>query len=522
MRYLELVSGRPLVWGLFLVYMVATGWLAWVGHKKTTDIKSFAIGRGDLGPIVIGVTLASSIASTATFVINPGFVYVHGLSALIHLGVAAGLGLVIGLFTLSNGFRRVGAAKGAITLPHWMAQRFGSRGLGVLFALVNLLSLTFVVLIVGGISIVMQQTLGLTNTESLVLTIAFVFGYVFVGGTYAHAYTNTLQGIIMAVVAAVIVGSGLHLLSDGPSAAVSALAAQDPNLVKAVNPASPLFGTFFSVWVSGFVIGFALVCQPHILGKALYVKTEREVRRYLLVAVGVSVVFTGLLLVGMYARLMQIPASEFVNPATGAFSQDRVMAVYLIKTFDPVTLSFVTVAMLAAGMSTLDGILVALSSIAANDLFMGIAGHRWLKHESEERKAAIGHRASQLILVAMGLVAFLIALHPPKLLGIFGQLGVYGIVAASAVPIMLGILIPELGKRVAWATALTGLVTHFALYAAGMRGFGAGHNLFNPGVTATWAILASGVVGLPAVFAALARRRRLAPDIVALGAASKS
>jgi SSS family solute:Na+ symporter/sodium/pantothenate symporter len=187
-----------------------------------------------------------------------------------------------------------------------------------------------------------------------------------------------------------------------------------------------------------------------------------------------------------------------------------------------VTLSFVTVAMLAAGMSTLDGILVALSSIAGNDLFMGVAGHRWLKSASEERRAAIGHRASQLILVLMGLVAFLIALHPPKLLGIFGQLGVYGIVSASAVPIMLGILIPELGKRVAWATALTGLFTHFALYAAGMRGFAPGHNLFNPGVTATWAILASAFVGLPAVVSVIARRRRSSPDLAVLSAVSKS
>jgi len=358
----------------------------------------------------------------------------------------------------------------------------------------------------------MQQTLGLTNTESLVLTIAFVFGYVFVGGTYAHAYTNTLQGVIMAVVAAIIVVSGFHYLTGGN--VLGTLAAQDPNLVKTVNPASPLFGTFFSVWVAGFVIGFALVCQPHILGKALYVKTEGEVRRYLFIAVAVSLVFTGLLLVGLYARLMDIPAAAFVDPRTGAFSQDRVMAVYLVKSFDPVTLAFVTVAMLAAGMSTLDGILVALSSIAANDLVMGLAADRWLKGASEERKAVIGHRVSQAILVAMGVGAFLIALHPPKLLGIFGQLGVYGIVAASAVPILLGIVVPDLGRRTAWATALTGLGVHFALYFAGMRGFAPGHNLMNPGVTATWAILASAVVGLPAVLRIYAMRRRSLPRIV--------
>lgn len=513
MALLELLAARPLVWTLFAIYMVATGWLAWRGHKKTTDIASFAVGSGDLPAWVVGVTLAASIASTATFVINPGFVYVHGLSAIAHLGVAAGIGIILGLFTLSFGFRRFGAKVRALTLPQWMAERFGSQSLRVYFALVNLLSLSFVVLIIGGISIVMQQTLGLSNTASLVLTVAFVFSYVFVGGTYAHAYTNTLQGVVMVVVGAIIVLSGVKYLSGGPEAVSAALAAQDPNLVTWVNPKSPLFGSTFSVWISGFLIGFALVCQPHILTKALYVKTDAEVRRYLGVCVGVSLVFSALLLVGLYARLMGLGPESFVSPVTGAFSQDRVMAVYLAETFGPASLAVVTVALLAAGMSTLDGILVALSSIAANDLFTPLAERRWLAGMSAERRAHVAHRASQVILVVIGVVAFAIALHPPQLLGIFGMVGVYGIVAASAVPIAGGIFLPSLSARSAWIASVVGLVVHFGLLGAGtwaargatdarhfpvlgaiLDGNAVQGGLLNPAVTATYALLASALV----------------------------
>jgi SSS family solute:Na+ symporter/sodium/pantothenate symporter len=392
MHYLELIADRPLVWGLFAAYMAVTCYLAWLGHRRTGDMTSFAIGKGDMHPVVVGVTLAASIASTATFVINPGFVYVHGISALMHLGVAAGLGIIVGLFTLSFGFRRVGAKSKAITLPGWIAERYRSRGLAIFFALVSLLSLSFVVLILGGLSIVMQQTLGLSNIESLVLTVVFVFGYVFVGGTYAHAYTNTLQGILMVVIALLIVASGLPLLG-GPG--LAELAAAKPEWMAAVNPSSPLFSSFFSVFVAGFLVGFALVCQPHILTKALYVKSDRAVRQYLTVTVLVSITFTALLLVGVYAHLAEIPAAAFVDPATGAFRQDQVMAVYLAKTFDPTALAVITVALLAAGMSTLDGILVALSSIAASDLFLRIAGRR-LEHVTAERRSRLAHRVSQL------------------------------------------------------------------------------------------------------------------------------
>jgi len=496
MRYLELIADRPLVWALFGIYMVVTSWLAWLGHRKTKDMASFAIGGGDMAPVVVGITLAASIASTATFVINPGFVYVHGISALIHLGAAAGLGVVLGLFSMSVGFRRVGARTGALTLPHWLGGRYGSRVIATLFAGISMLSLCFVVLIVGGLSIIMQQTLGLTNVESLVVIIAFVFGYVFIGGAYAHAYTNTLQGIMMAAVALIIVGSGIHHLFDGSS--IAAMNAIDPNLTRTVNPHSPLFNDYFTVYISGIVIGFALVCQPHIMTKALYVKTDRDVWKYLGVATVVSLLFSALLLVGLYAHGAGMHRSAFVDPATGAFRQDRVMAVYIAHTFSPTLVAIITVAILAAGMSTLDGILVSLASITANDLIGNLA-HKRLARMDEARRSRLTHHLSQLVLVAMGVTAFVISLSPPKLLGIFGQIGVYGIVAASTVPILFGILFPSLRRTTALAAALTGLGLHFGLYF--------GHVSANPGATATWAILGSGAVAGIALLATAIRNR---------------
>ncbi|MDX1583804.1 MAG: hypothetical protein R3338_09420 [Thermoanaerobaculia bacterium] len=522
MRYIDLIAQQPLVWGLFLFYVAGTFWLAWRGHRKTDDIVSFSVGRGDMSPFVVGVTLAASIASTATFVINPGFVYVHGISALMHLGVAAGTGIILGLVVMSVGFRRIGEKTAAITLPQWIGQRYGSRTLTVFFALINLLSLTFVVLIVGGISIVMQQVMGLTNLEALTVTIVFVFSYIFLGGTYAHAYTNTLQGIIMVFVTLLILGSGLKHMSNGIGPMMARIGEQDPNLLLAINPESSLFSSAFAIFVCGFVIGFALVCQPHIMTKALYVKTDRAVWQYLGVCIAVSVLFTSLLLVGLWARVAGIPPDALLDPATGALRQDLVMAAYLAKTFSAGTLAFVTVAILAAGMSTLDGILVALSSIAGNDLVLNL-GHRRLASRTEEERRHFGHRASQVILVAMGIVAFAIALHPPKLLGIFGQLGVYGIVAASTVPILFGILFPRAGARVATAAAITGITIHFGLSWLGRWAMGSGVDLqamavqwpsairvladttavqlglLNPAVTATYGLLASVLVGLVGV-----------------------
>ena len=504
MHYLDLIADRPLIWGLFAAYMIATSWLAWLGHKKTGDMKTFAIGKGDMNPAVVGVTLAASIASTATFVINPGFVYVHGVSGLIHLGGAVNLGIIVGLVSMSVGFRKLGAKSSAVTLPQWIGNRYQSRGLAIFFALVSLLYLSFVVLIVGGLSIVMQQTLGLSNIESLVLIITFVFGYVFVGGAYAHAYTNTLQGCIMVVIAAIIVASGLPHFFAGFGQVGAELAAVDPNLLEHTNPTSSLFNSFFSVYVSGFVIGFALVCQPHIMTKALFVKSNRDVKKFLAVSIGVGVVFSGMLLVGLYAHLADIPAAQLAR-------QDNVMMAYIANTFSPTMIAIITVALMAAGMSTLDGILVALSTIAANDLFLNVAEKRWLANASSEEKGRIAHLASRLTLILMGILAFVIALHPPKLLGIFGQVGVYGLVAASTVPILFGIALPWVHRNTAFAAAVAGLAGHFGLYFSGYSA--------NPGVTATYGVFASVAAALVAMVAARLIRLASSPSSAAGGAA---
>jgi SSS family solute:Na+ symporter/sodium/pantothenate symporter len=63
-----------LAWILFTIYLLGTSYLGWIGYKKTDGFSSFAIGKGDMSPIVVGITLAASTASAATFIINPGFI----------------------------------------------------------------------------------------------------------------------------------------------------------------------------------------------------------------------------------------------------------------------------------------------------------------------------------------------------------------------------------------------------------------------------------------------------------------
>ena len=454
---------KYLLCGFYVLVIYA---LSWIGMRRTKDIKGFAIGNRDMSPYLIGVTLAASISSTATFVINPGFVYVHGVSAYLHFGIAASLGILTAFCMLTKGFLRLGNQKQALTIPDWIFHRYQHRGLALFFAFINLLSITFVVLILVGCSILMTGLFPIDQKTALVVILVFVFSYVLMGGTYAHAYTNTFQGIMMLLIALFLVVEGWHYVDE--RGFLGQLQAISPGFSQIFNAESDLYYSFFSVFVSGFVVTFALMLQPHILTKVLYLKTERDIGKFIGTTVVVGFLFSLLLVVGFYARFAGVDVAD----------QDVVVREYLLfnfgsSRFGQYLLAFVFVTLLAAGMSTLDGILVSLSAMVTQDIVQPLVGAK-----------GNGLVWSRWVLVFVGVFGCVLAWNPPAMIGLFAQKGVYGLAAASAVPILFGVLLPQrLPVFLMFSAAIIALSLHLFL------------NLFfgvtNPAVSATLAIFAS-------------------------------
>jgi sodium/pantothenate symporter len=494
-----------LAWSLFVVYLAGTAWLGWLGFRKTTGFGTFAVGDRAMNPFVVGIILAASVSSASTFIINPGFIFVDGFSAYFHFVIAVAISFIAMLSVLSFRFRRIGAEQSALTIPDWIGKRFGSRNFALFFSILNLLSFAFIVLLVGGISIVMQSLLGISNALALAITLIFVTGYVFIGGTYAHVLTNLLQGGLMIIVTLAVLASCVWVAWQQPGSTIEALRAIDANLVAPINEHGQLFNDAFSIYISGFVVGAIIVCQPHILTKALYVKDDRAVKQYLIVFAVVFVLFQLLGTVGFFAHLV-VPDEALIDAATGQFRQDLVMTMYLKTVFPEAMFTFVGIVLLAAAMSTLDGLLVSISTITANDLVLNVIGKRHREQLSVEQQMALAMKVSHVVLIVIAVAAFLINLQPPRLLGIFGQVGVYGLTAATAVPLLLGVGFRRVSVSLAWLGSIVALVIHFGLFFHGEQLFPNVNVTFgNPGVAA--AIAAMITIPATATIAAIALRR---------------
>ncbi len=458
-------------YSLLFAFVSLTFWLSWIGMKKTNDIKGFAIGNKDINPIFVGVTMMAAMSSTATFVINPGFLYQDGLSAYLHYGVFAPLGLFAAILVITKGFRRFGAENGSLTIPGWIHDRYQNRNLSLYFAVINLLTITFVILILVGCSILMSSIFPVSQKLSLILCLAFVFSYVLMGGTYAHVYTNTFQGFMMVIVAAFLIVHGLKYFDGGIMASLESV---NSNYAKAINPESKLYNSAFSVAFSVFIVTFGLTLQPHILSKVLYIKNDAQTKRFIITSIIVGCIFSTFVVVGLFARLAGI---ETDNP-------NAVVTLYLTHEFSGSSigtyfLPFITVTLLAAGLSTLDGILVSLSSMVVTDIYRPFS--KITDPQVFQKKGLV---LSRWVLIAIGLIALIFAWDPPRLVGLFAQKGIYGLASATLVPILFGIIGPKnVNPYAVLAASLIGLLGHLYLNIFG--------GVYNPSVSSATATLAS-------------------------------
>jgi len=469
-----------LPWILLIAYAAVIIFLAWRNRRRATDIESFSVGSRRVPPFFVGLSLAANMTSVATFVINPGLIHAYGWSGVVGYGMAAPLGIFIGLVVTSKRFRRVGDQFTVLTVPQWLGERYGNRRLTIFFALASMLQVTFLVLIVTALVLVLMSVLQIGMWPALLMVVIFTFGYILFGGASLHVWSNSVQAITMLAVAVILVASGAAIFGEGWAGFFGRLDAVAPHYGSMTNPDSLLFRDIFEVVVANFIIGLAIIMQPHIISKSLYLRSERDVNTYLVTAMAAGTVFTAVLLVGLYARL----------ELGGDLPPDRVVATYIASGFAPGLRAFIMLGVLAAGFSTLEGVILALSTIFGNDFYGNIARARGM---TADRLHGQLLKVGRLFLILLAPITLVLAwrqiVAPSLSVAIFAQNGIYGLFAATFAPVLFGIFSRRSSASLAFAAASTALVVHFGMYYGGITQY---HN--NPAVPATCALVLSTLV----------------------------
>jgi sodium/pantothenate symporter len=449
-------------WILVILYMGITLFFVIRGALKIKNISDFAVGSITFSPVAVALSLAASMTSAATFVINPGFIANYGISGIISYAIVLPFASLVSLTVLTKSFRKYGQSVKALTLAQWIGERYKSRNYALFMGFLAILLITFIVLIAVAITLVLSKALNADPYMVLIAVVVFIFGYMMFGGANSMVYTNTIQAIIMLVVAVILLTSGYQHFSEGIGQLMRKLAAIDPVLIRATNPGSPLFRDFYEIIFAQLIVGMAIVVQPHIITKSLLLKKESDVNRYLVVAVSAQLLFFLVVITGLYARI------TFPDLMAGGvpLKNDAIIPTYVMHIFSNGNLAvvvglIVVLGLISAGISTLEGLIQSVSTTITSDIIKPLAGNRL----NSDRSMIVLNR---LVIVIVGLITIWLSwkqIASPKLsVGIFAQNGVYAYFASAFVPVIFGIYYKKMKAGVALTGSVVAFAVHFTVY----------------------------------------------------------
>ncbi len=488
-------SGEMITAGWILVALYSAVVIFFVvrGAVKTKSIGDYAVGNISFSPYAVGLALAASMTSAATFIINPGFIAYYGISAVISYAVVLPIAAVSSLIILTKSFRKHGSSVKALTLSQWMGTRYNSKGYALFFGFLSLLLITFIVLICVGLTKVLSKTLDVSELTILIAIVVFIFGYMMFGGANSMVYTNTVQAIIMIVVAFILLGSGYEHFSNGISGFLDKLNSIDPKLTDLTNNSSFLFRDFFEIVIAQIVIGVAIVCQPHIITKSLLLKSDSDVNKYLTAGVLTELLFFFVVFAGLYARI--IFPDLTINGAP--IKLDGIMSAYVVARFPVIIGVIVVMGLISAGISTLEGLIQSISTTITADILKPLFGRYFPKDDTKKNRFEIN--LNKGVIVVIGIVAILISydqlLNPKLSVGIFAQNGVYAYFSAAFVPILFGMFFKSVPKAVVITASAVAIIVHFSFYYGKLGVPFTAATGENPGVAAAAAVLLSVFTG---------------------------
>ena len=423
-----------------------------IGQRRVQTADDYATARGSYGPIFLALAFTSTAASGATFLGMPALAYHFGLSNMWFMFLYP-LGLYTGVLICQHAIAHAGTSFGARSIPEYLGEKYQSDAIRIITSVYSLVLMFYLAgQLVSGL-VMFETMLGLPLPMALGITTAVLAGYVVMGGAHADVFTDGVQGFLMVLLAIAVlimflVGFGV----DGNFSAVAArVEALDPNTVKTFNPASPVTA---NAWHAAaiFMSFIPLGLLPHVGNKLWALKDESQRTKFVAASFAFGLILPCMAFGGILGRAV------LGDDLIGGAANDVVPRLF-IELMPAWLAALLGVGILAAIMSTADGVVVTMGQIFANDLYRLTFAPKYQPNRSAEAvdKTAlkIGRIATSIVLLAAAGVAWL---GQNFNITLFSAIGFGGMSAAFAGPLILGILWSGVTRLGAFAGFFAGAI----------------------------------------------------------------
>lgn len=427
--------------GIFLILGTAIAVIAKRFLKK--GAKDFYTASGRFGTLLASLSYAATTYSAFMFIGLVGLAYTAGVGAL-GFELVYFVGTLFLLYFIAPKYWSLHNKRGYITPAEVLSDRYKSRVVGAAVTLLALVALIpYCSAQVIGVALAAEGASGgaVPFTLAVLIAIAVALLWSVIAGIWSVGWTDVFQGIIMLGAGLMVV---LWVLSWGYGTAGFDMASLGQ--LSYVPNQTWSFSYFLSLTLPWF---FFAITNPQVVQR-LFSPKDKKVLNRMIIWFGVyGLIFTVLVtFLGLMLRGLTING---IFPTIA--SQDLVTPTLL--GIMPLWLSVLgLVAVLAASVSTIDGIILTLSSMAVNDI-LGT-----YKHSIAEKRGVL---AGRVVIAVLALACTLFALARP---GYIVQLSVLSSsLLLPQVPVVLGMFLWRKGGKVsAVAAVVSGFAVAISLY----------------------------------------------------------
>ncbi|MBS02630.1 MAG: sodium:pantothenate symporter [Gammaproteobacteria bacterium] len=447
-------------WIFLVLYVGAMVGFGWMGSRQVANADDFATARGAYGPFFLALAFAATTASGATFLGSPALAYQWGMPAVLG-NVLYPISLYFGVLVCMRLIATSGNRFGNRSIPEYLGDRYQSDGIRILVSVFSLMLLFYLAgQLVSGL-VMFETMLGLSDAWALGITTVVLMVYVTMGGAHADILTDGVQGALMLVLGAVVivlfvVGAGFD---GGLPEALDKVEESDPRHLGFLNEATPLYHSWWAILAILFA-HMPLGLLPHIGNKLWALKGGEDQRMFVKLAFMIGLIMAMLVLAGVLARGMFDDAllQAGANP-------NEALPKLFIELFPTWLAALIGVGVLCAVMSTADGLVISSSQIVANDLYRRSIAPRihpdLPEEEIDRRVLSISRWSTVIVLAACAALAWALMDYN---IALIVWIGVGGMMAAFAGPLVLGALWRGVTRTGAYAGLVSGMTVFIILH----------------------------------------------------------
>ena len=422
-----------------VLYLGIMAFIGWYAGRKTNNIGDFFVLSGKAGVVVSGIAYFSTQFSMGTFLGTPGTIYGVGYAGMAISVPGAVFCMILPALLIGRKLITLGHKYGFLTMADYLTDRYHSKNMsGVL----GVMMLFFLVPMMGaqiiGAGVIVHVFTGLPEWVGVVGMGIIVILYCMTGGMKGAMMTDVIQGSLM--IATAVVTFIVSIVMGGGFSNIN-------HTLQSMNEAYLTFpgANGYMPWtyyVSNIVLwSFFTMGQPHLFTKFFAMKDHKTMFKAILL--GTAGMFFSATLIE-WAGVNGIASIQNIEKA------DQIIPMILQRGMNPFLASIFIAGIVAAGMSTIDGILVTTTGAVTRDIYQKIIN----KDATDETVMKL----SKVVTVIIGIIVICFGVFQP---GSIFEINLFAFsgMAIFVVPILFGIYWKKATAKGAIASVIVGIIS---------------------------------------------------------------